>query len=367
METCTRNTYRPADVASYNAARQHCLDSALDILVRVRSQKHVPLWTAALSVVAYKRQLDGTLWRMISARQNGLLMSEKWTKQLVADAVPFRPAPKERFIQAVTFTVFDNYTRRCLYKSQVAGGEGGYSLDMTNWGTLRVPLRLLPMNFDGEDVFRNLFRSYISMRSFVASFSWNSPAISMNKEARFVRFLKASTTGELFSRPNTTPSWVCDIDWASPIWGRLQSSHEDVITEVSIQRRQAHARRSFVHIAGGDGLSVMRMNEIIQADPETYLDCSPAVIPMLGEYPHGLHHILHCIHRGFRVFVVRCAKECGNGAIIDDPAAVKHFNSHLYFHFVLIRACSEYVFEISRGDGGKLPSSGLCSLVACSR
>ena len=65
-----------------------------------------------------------------------------------------------------------------------------------------------------------------------------------------------------------------------------------------------------------------------------------------------MHQFLHACHRGFAPFLLKCAQEIGNPAIIDDPAAVKHHNSHLYFHWVVIRAAAEYIYELSRGPGG---------------
>ena len=47
-----------------------------------------------------------------------------------------------------------------------------------------------------------------------------------------------------------------------------------------------------------------------------------------------------------------CARQFKNPAIIDDPAAVKHHNSHLYFNWVVTRAAAEYIHEISRGRRG---------------
>ena len=89
--------------------------------------------------------MGGALWDILRQRDNGLLMNRRWTEQLVEEAHTFKPPSLEReTIWEVWFTCFDNYTRRCLYKSQVAAGEGGYRLDMTNWGSMKIPRRLLP-------------------------------------------------------------------------------------------------------------------------------------------------------------------------------------------------------------------------------
>ena len=351
LQTTIASRYNGTDAGRYAADCAQRLDAVLSDLARMRSQKLVPLWTAAFSVMSMGRQLSSALWASIGKLHRGLLMSETWTKRLVADAVALRPPPAEPLVRAVHCTVFDNYTRQCFYKSQVSAGEGGYRLDMTNWGVLRVPARLLPSNFDGCQVFNHLYRSDISLSRFVGSFSWNSVQLVANKEARFVRFLKAAASGDLLKRPATTPDWVCEVDWQTPIWGRLQSKSDDVRVESMIQMKSAPPG-AWITFQGGDGLSVMRLNQEIAKDPGTFVDTAPALVPMLGEYPHGHHHILHTVHRGFKHLILRCAKECGNPAIEDDPAEVKHHNSHLYFQWVMVRAAAEYLHEISRGDGG---------------
>ena len=147
LRACTVNTYRPVDKDRYEAAREMRLESTLCDLMRDSNQKHVPIWSAALSVVCSKRGLSGPLWSMISALHRGMLMSDKWTDDLLDEAVALQPPNPEPLIESVSFTVFDNYTRRCLYKSTVSAGQGGYRLDMTNYGRIRVPARLLPAGF----------------------------------------------------------------------------------------------------------------------------------------------------------------------------------------------------------------------------
>ena len=351
LQACTANTYRPADREAYAKASALCLEGTLCNLVCAKSQKAVPLFTAATSVMTYKLQLSMPLWASLRLLHRGALMGESWTKQIIAEAREHRPPPREPLVRAVHCTVFDNYTRRCLYKSHVSAGEGGYRLDMTNWGIMRVPQRLLPSNFDGRDIFNNLFRSDISLSTFIGYFAWNNLQIIQNKQSRFVRFMKAAATGELLKRPDYKSDWVCEFEWQRPMWGRLQAKADDVEHEATVQLRSCPAE-AWVNMQGGDGLSIMRLNQMIAQNPETYLETAPALVPVLGEYPHGHHHLLHTVHRGFKPFIMRCAEECRNPAIQEDPAEVKHHNSHLYFHWKMVRACSEYLHEISRGTGG---------------
>ena len=350
LRACTANGYRPPDPEAYAARREMRLESTLADLTRDRNQKLVPIWTAALSVACSKNQLKGSLWNVLCSMHRGALMGNEWTEKIICEAEALRPPPGETLIEQVGFTVFDNYTRRCLYKSTVSAGEGGYRLDMTNYGRVRVPSRLLPAGFDGKAVFQNLYRSDVSLRSFTNRFNWNSIAMVSRKQERFVAYLKAASVGELFKRPDSVPTWVADVDWEEPLWGRLQSKHDDVRFEMNKQRLLCSD--AWVNIEGGDGLAIARANQEIADDPDTFLNTSPAVVPMLGELPHGLHHIRHVVHRNFAPFILRCAEECQTPAIVADPAEVKYFNSHIYFDWVITRACAEYVFEISRGQGG---------------
>ena len=351
LQATVENGYRPTDPAAYAATRLLRLDCVLADLVRMQNQKKVPLLTAATSVLVRKHQLSLPAWGVLSAVHKGLLASANWTERMVKEATAHRPPPPEPMLKEVACTVFDNYSRRCLYKAQVSEGQAGYRLDMTNWGILQIPRRLLPSNFDGRAVFENLYRNDISLRAFVSQFNWRNLAMVQRKQDRFVRFLKAAAVGELLQRPATTPNWVCGVIWYEPIWGRLQSSHDDVKEEMNHQIRNLPPG-VWVNIQGGDGLSVQRCNEQIANEPELFLDTQPAVVPILGEHPHGVHHIMHTVHRNFEPFVMRCAEEVGNKAIVSDPAAVMHFNSHFYFHCKLIRASSEWLFEKSRGFGG---------------
>ena len=44
--------------------------------------------------------------------------------------------------------IFDNYSRKCLYKSLATVGSAGYRIDMTNWGEFGIPVALKPAGFD---------------------------------------------------------------------------------------------------------------------------------------------------------------------------------------------------------------------------
>jgi len=351
LRVCVANTYEPVDPIAYERQRSLQLECTMNNLVRIQSNKKMPLLTAAHSVMAERDQLGGPLWDTIKHANPGLLASERWTRKLMYDARLFRPTPVPQ-INGVAALVFDNYTRRCLYKSQVAAAQGGYRLDMTNYGSIRIPASLAPPNFDPESVFSKLYRNDVSLRQFVSRFNWHNHHLLTNKQQRFSDFIKAALAGQLFKRPNTTPTWVVEIDWELPMWGVLQSQNAHVRFEINKMRRTEAAKDAKVVIIGGDGLSIHRGNHILAQDPETYLDTSPAVVPMLGEMPHGHHHIMHAVIRDFAPYIMKAANQVGNPAIVADPAEVKYYNSHVHFFSMLTRASSEYLGEISRGPGG---------------
>ena len=117
LQSSTASGYRPSNPERYAAECAQRLDAVLSYLTRMRSQKLVPLWTAAFSVMSMGRQLPLPLWTSMSKLHRGLLMSEPWTRKLVTEAMEQRPPRVENFVRSVHCTVFDNYTRRCLYKS----------------------------------------------------------------------------------------------------------------------------------------------------------------------------------------------------------------------------------------------------------
>lgn len=161
-----------------------------------------------------------------------------------------------------------------------------------------------------------------------------------------------SAVGQLLQRPNTRPTWQAEFNWQTPMWGVLQSSNADVEFEIAKMRDYARKRGVSVLLVACDGLGIHHVNHLVGGKPEKYLEKVPAVVPIVGESPHGLHQFVHACHRGFAPLLMACAAKIKNPAIIDDPAAVKHHNSHLYFNWVVTRAASDYIFEISRGPGG---------------
>ena len=95
----------------------------------------------------------------------------------------------------------------------------------------------------------------------------------------------------------------------------------------------------------------MRVNHILCNDPKGYLKMTPAIIPMLGEAPHGTFHVLHSCWRMYRSFIEEACKNVLQNPMYKEDPTVKDFNHSRYLLFILVRACSEYCIQISHTPG----------------
>lgn len=218
-----------------------------------------------------------------------------------------------------------------------------------------------------QGVFRRL-----SMRDFGLLFYSDCPDLKANKRARWVRFLLAARNGRLLDRPVYAPEWAPHKIYHEPVYGALQSSYSDVELELRVMSgRQAFCgtppalytdvdpayptefSSSMIMFVAGDGLALMRLNHLLANKPDIYIDQTPVIIPIQGEHPHGLFHVMHCEWRLHRQFIMWCAKEVGNRQVIEDPN-VSVFNVHRFFFLhVVTRACAEYVNFIAGTMGAE--------------
>ena len=152
MRTMVTNTYRPADRDAYDLNQEVKIESILSTLVRMKSQKNVTLLTARVSVAAYRYQLPLNFWRLIHSLAPGLLASVTWTDELISLAIQFRPPCDYKVLDGVGGVCFDNYQRRCQYKSQCTIDSAGNLLGMTNWATVEIPAELAPPNFNALEI-----------------------------------------------------------------------------------------------------------------------------------------------------------------------------------------------------------------------
>ena len=126
------------------------LEGLITNLQRALSQKQMTLITARVSMAAARCQLHGRMWRMMSLLSPGLLASETWTEDFMVYARNHRPPCSYEELPLVGGTMFDNYTRKVLYKSQVTVEKHGFMLHMTNWGSFVIPAMLAGPNFDAN-------------------------------------------------------------------------------------------------------------------------------------------------------------------------------------------------------------------------
>jgi len=156
------------------------------------------------------------------------------------------------------------------------------------------------------------------------------------------------------------------------VCGALQSSYSDVELELRVMSgRQAvcgtppalytdkdpayptEFSSSIIMFVAGDGLALMRLNHLLANKPDIYIDQTPVIIPIQGEHPHGLFHVMHCEWRLHRQFIMWCAKEVNNKQVIEDPN-VSVFNVHRFFFLhVVTRASAEYVNFIAGTAGAE--------------
>ena len=372
--TLMRNTNELTETMEHRNAFR--VEGLLTNLQRAQSQKQMPLLTARLSIAGYRAHLPRTMWQAISLFAPGLLASHQWTEEFLEFAREFRPVCPYKELAGVAGVMFDNYTRKVLYASQVTVEAHGYRLDMTNSASMRIPELVAPPNFDANRICTrhspvhqacvsvarlhlsplssglHPFQS-ISMADFTRHFLRTNVEVRDRKRNRFTEFLRATAAGTLFERPSVQPPYVAYLEYHPPMWNVLQSSYEDVEAELNVLRNR-HLDKKILFV-GGDGLSIMRINHLLKMHPDLYLDSAPMVIPIQGEAPHGVFHMLHGGWRLFRRFI-RCAADATLGpnigrSVVDEPT-VKVFNTQIFALFWMMRACSEYLLHISATPGG---------------
>lgn len=190
---------------------------------------------------------------------------------------------------------------------------------------------------------------------FISLFLFENQPVKANANARFTKFL--SSVHNLHSKPTTKPTWKAFMTYHPPMFGLLQSSYDHVEKELE-QMRDWHKSDQILFI-GGDGLSIMRVNHLIHQDPAKYMHSPPMVVPVQGESPHGLFHILHSGWRLYLRFIRQCALYLNkdNSAInkvVKDEPTVSDLNHSLHFLNRITRAAADYLVHISQNGGPAL-------------
>lgn len=130
LQVLLRNTYHPSNTDLADIRKRFRLEGLMADLQRAQSQKQMPILTARLSVACYRAQLPRRLWHLLTQFFPGMLASYEWTKDLISTARSRRPACPHETLDLVGGTMFDNYTRKVLYSSQVTVENHGYLLNM---------------------------------------------------------------------------------------------------------------------------------------------------------------------------------------------------------------------------------------------
>ena len=126
------------------AARSRMVDGILLDICRAQNILHVPVVTAALSILGEFNHVAREYHDSIAQLHRGVALSEKWVRDFLADARKWRPEPPFERVAGVTVAVFDNLTMKVDYSSYSTQGETGHKLDMTNWLSTPVPVALAP-------------------------------------------------------------------------------------------------------------------------------------------------------------------------------------------------------------------------------
>ena len=278
-------------------------------------------------------------------------MSRTWAEELCDAAVDRDPGPNYPTAEGISAAVFDNLMMNVGYSSFATGGQAGIKIEMTNWATLFLPAAAMPTAYVGMDALLGaggIFRTDVSMETFINAFSPHALDIVRNQRARWASFLDKAAAGSIWdTEPYNSPYPPTKFFYHPPIFDRLQSSYEDVNFELDVMRSSIFHRYSDALMLGGDGLSYMRLIHRLSQDPRQYLETKPVVMPRMGENPHGLYHFMHGDWRIWAPLLMRLAAVVNNKQVKCDPTIVD-FNTHQHFLRVVIQALSEYVVEIAQ-------------------
>ena len=375
------------------AAVERYIDGVLLDICRAQNMFKIPLLTAATSLMCEVNKTAREYHDTISAFHLGAACSERWVNDFLPLANACRPAPTETMLPGVMACCFDNLSMKIDYGSYSTEGETGRLLDMTNWFSTQLPAHLAP-NFDAAAIcarraapripdlllmtcacvpaVRDGPFARLSLRDFGSLFYSDYPEIVANKTARWIRFLNSERNGRLLDRPAYVAEWQPHKVYHEPMYGVLQSSYQDVELELRVMCGRpavcgtppapytdhdpdypSKFRSCKIMFVAGDGLALMRLNHLLANKPDVYIDQTPLIIPIQGEHPHGLFHVMHCEWRLHRQFIMWCAGEVNNQQVIEDPN-VSVFNEHRFFYLhVLTRACAQYIIFISKTAGAE--------------
>ena len=325
-------------------------EAVMSAIFRARSQRFVPIETAAMSIMWLYYRVPEPIWN--AGHYFGRsIMSSKWTEELCDIAKQRDPGPQYPVVEGITAAVFDNFCMQVGYSSYATSGEAGYRLEMTNWATVFLPAAAMPNGFAGMDAVLGaggIFKPVVDLEDFIDGFSIFAHDIVQNQRARWSKYLDMAARGDSIWDTGhfNSPYPPTRFHFHDPIFDRLQSSYDDVNFELQRMRTSSFHAFSDALMLGGDGLSYMRMIHRISQDPRRYLETKPVIWPRMGENPHGLYHFMHGDWRIWAPLLLRLAVVVDNKQVKADPTIVD-FNKHQHFLRIVTQALAEYVAEIS--------------------
>ena len=326
-------------------------EAVMSALFRARSQKYVPIETAAMSIMWLYYRVPMPVWQVVSHFGRSV-MCRTWTESLCDDAIERDPGPSYPVAEGITAAVFDNLQMNVGYSSYATSTSDGRKIEMTNWATVFLPAATMPPTFTGmADLLGagGIFRTDLDLEDFIDGFSQHAPDIISNQRRRWGHYLDLARIGSIWAAEAhfMSPYPPTRFHFHDPIFDRLQSSYADVNFELDLMRNSIFHRYSEGLMLGGDGLSFMRLIHRLAQDPRRYLETMPVVIPRMGENPHGLFHFMHGDWRIWAPLLMRLAVVVNNRQVKWDPTMVD-FSTHEHFLRIVSQACAEYVVEISR-------------------
>ena len=315
--------------------------------IRARSQKYVPLETAALSVCFHHYKVPHPAWEAVAALTKAV-MAHSWTEQLCEDALALNPNPIYKTACGMTAAVFDNLEMKVGYGSYATSDSSAHRIPMTNWATAFLPSSAVGSDFDIRKMLGSggIFRTDLVLDEFKDLFNHNAPDLVAMRRQRWFDYFELAARGILWVKENyDSPHPKTYFEWHDPIWDRLQASYEDVNFELDLMRSHKYHMDAHCIQLGGDGLSYMRLIHRLSQDPRRFLQSTPVVIPRLGEAPHGKFHLMHGGWRLWAPLILKMAAVAGNTFVKADPT-ISEFNEHEHFLRIVVEAFCEYVIEI---------------------
>ena len=264
-------------------------EAVMSAIFRARSQRFVPIETAAMSVMWLYYRVPQPVWRAMSYFGRSV-MSSTWAEELCDVAMQRDPGPTYPVAQGITAAVFDNLSMQVGYASYATGGVAGHKLEMTNWASVFLPAVAMPSGFAGMDAVLGaggMFKRLMDLDDFLDGFSIYAADIVQNQRVRWSKYLDiAARAASIWDTAHfNSPYPRTRFYFHPPIFDRLQSSYEDVNFEIDLMRKSSFHHLSDALMLGGDGLSFMRMIHRISQDPRRYLETKPVILAKVGRKP----------------------------------------------------------------------------------